>query len=607
MTDAFEPEVQPETPPLIAYRALVYEEAQRLFQFAVLLVEDPRLAAEVVQRAFERTWTALRRRQLYMDIDEQVYWNVVREVAQRLARSKQVRGYQPPTTGDDRHITAVGVLEGFAPEQRAAVYLAVRFGTGYQFAGAAAGIGESRARDVVYAARQEYREAREPVDVVAPECARMAPLLSARVEGQLREQERTNVEAHLGSCPVCTGTLRSYEDFSAALKELPLPRLEGEPVEQALAIPAGRPDRPRVGFRRFVAIANGPIALIALVAAGFFVYTRWFTPPPIETGVGRTSDLVYARAADGGGIMVLESGSGRELNRLPAGALAPSGYAIYAESAQCGPAECKTTLTRTDTATGETSPIASLDGHLHVIAVDRRERAYLVDQTSGWDLLVAVNLREARVEGTARGPDELSESFGPRRPLLAPGGRTLFTLARPTSGVGVAVLTTDLAPLRVNRWITLTGLADLGVGMTLSADGNRLFVYFPADGTLQEVDAPGGRVLRSLGLRAEEQRPEGSFIPAEGTLIAADNRGEYVYCVLPTGGVAVVSQDSLELVREVATERRYRAIGVSSDGGALYALGFDGSYRVFDPRTGAERVNRAQVRAEDILQVNVGE
>src|SRR5229473_4244784 len=99
MTEDPETQLVEDTPPLIAYRELVYQEAQRLYDFAVLLVEDRVLAIEIFRGALERSWTALRKRQLYMDIDEAVFWNVSREAAQRLLKIKELRGYQPPTTG----------------------------------------------------------------------------------------------------------------------------------------------------------------------------------------------------------------------------------------------------------------------------------------------------------------------------------------------------------------------------------------------------------------------------------------------------------------------------------------------------------------------------
>jgi hypothetical protein len=80
-----------------------------------------------------------------------------------------------------------------------------------------------------------------------------------------------------------------------------------------------------------------------------------------------------------------------------------------------------------------------------------------------------------------------------------------------------------------------------------------------------------------------------------------------MYVVLPSAGLAVVRQLPLETVREVATDRRYRSVAVSSDGRSLYALGFDGSYRVLDAETGTQRANRGQVQVGEILRVTPGE
>ena len=182
-----------DTPPLIAYRSFVYDEAQRLYELAVLLVENPDLAMQLVLRALDRTWTSLQRRQVYMDIDEATCWAIVRDAAQRRGRSSEVRGFQPPTTGNDRHITAVGIVSQFSPEQAAAVYQVGRMGSSYQFAGTISGTGEQRARDIVFSARQEYREVREPFIPASPACSTLMPLLSARADGQLRAEELTEV------------------------------------------------------------------------------------------------------------------------------------------------------------------------------------------------------------------------------------------------------------------------------------------------------------------------------------------------------------------------------------------------------------------------------
>lgn len=605
MADDVETQSSEETPPLIAYRSLVYDEAQRLYELAVLLVEDPSLAMQLVLRSLDRTWTSLTRRQLYMDIDEAAFWGIVREAAQQRGRSTEVRGYQPPTTSNDRHITAVGVASGFSPEQSAAVYQVGRLGSSYQFAGVISGIGEPRARDIVYAARQEYREARTPFVPAGPECSRLAPLLSARVDGEVAG-DVPELEAHLATCPVCQTTLQLYEDFNAALRELRLPPPAVDVVEESLAIPTSRPDQAPRGWRRMLRLLAGPWGLIPFFIVGA-VILRQCSPPPVEIGVGRTSDLVFARAAEAKGILVLESGSGRELNHLPPGVLAPTGYGVYTDAVTCGDSGCFTFLTMTDTATGDSTPIARLDGNLHLVAVATDRTGYLVDEDAGWNRLVAVGLGTGRVQGSLDGPAELRRAFAPERSVHLSAQGVLYTLGRRAGDESLAIVRTDLQSLRVERWFPLEGATTLGVSMTPSADGRHLFVYLPAEPSLLDVDPLQGRIARRVALKKADGSAAASFVPTEGTLAAADPRGEILYCVLPSGGVAAIRLDSLELVRELGADRRYRSIGVSSDGGSLYTLGFDGTYRVLDASSGAQRVNRGQVRADDILQVNSGE
>src|SRR5438105_3915632 len=114
-----------ESPIEQAYRELVEEHADRLYGFAVLLVGEAAVAMEMVIQGFRRTWDALRRDQLVGDADETLYWTTTRAALRRLGRSRDLRGLLPVTTADDRQITAFGITSGFAPQQQAAIYLAV--------------------------------------------------------------------------------------------------------------------------------------------------------------------------------------------------------------------------------------------------------------------------------------------------------------------------------------------------------------------------------------------------------------------------------------------------------------------------------------------------
>ena len=48
-------------------------------------------------------------------------------------------------------------------------------------------------------------------------CARVEPLLSALVDGELTLAERERVEGHLGGCPDCRRTLVVFRAFGAGL------------------------------------------------------------------------------------------------------------------------------------------------------------------------------------------------------------------------------------------------------------------------------------------------------------------------------------------------------------------------------------------------------
>src|SRR5205807_2822112 len=112
------------------------------------------VAMEMVIQGFRRTWDALRRDQLVGDADETLYWTTPRAALRRLGRSRDLRGLLPVTTADDRQITAFGITSGFAPQQQAAIYLAVWAGDGYRLARLASGVGVGRARDFALSARQ---------------------------------------------------------------------------------------------------------------------------------------------------------------------------------------------------------------------------------------------------------------------------------------------------------------------------------------------------------------------------------------------------------------------------------------------------------------------
>ena len=106
----------------------------------------------------------------------------------------------------------------------------------------------------------------------------------------------------------------------------------------------------------------------------------------------------------------------------------------------------------------------------------------------------------------------------------------------------------------------------------------------------------------SPGIRSGE-----GFVPSGGELLALSPDGTRLYCIVPSGGIAVVQRDSLAVLNILAPDQRFRSIGGSTDGRQLYGLGFDGTYRVIDPISGEIIFSRPGVRAADLLQVDMGE
>src|SRR5262245_26965783 len=95
-----------ETPATITYAELVDRHLERLFQYTVLLIGDRDLAEAETVAAFRRIWSELEGGNVFGDAEDILYWTATRGSLRRVGRSRELRGYLPPTTADDRLITA---------------------------------------------------------------------------------------------------------------------------------------------------------------------------------------------------------------------------------------------------------------------------------------------------------------------------------------------------------------------------------------------------------------------------------------------------------------------------------------------------------------------
>lgn len=585
--------------PAVTYRALAEEQGQQAYRLAMFLVGDPAIAEQVTAEAFRRTWALMRDGKLVREAHETLYWYLIRIAGERIRRSRDLRGHLPPTTADDRQITAAGILGEIEPHQRSAVLIAAWGGLGYEVAGVATGLGQRRVRDLTFAARQQYREERGGSGDVGPECGQVAMVLSEQADGVAQSPQ--TVQGHLSTCSVCQQTAALFDEFSSVLRDIRVPAASADPAEAAIRQMEAGPRRP-TGIRRIVRVAAGPAALVLVLVAGLLLF-RGCEEPSIETGLGRTPDLIYVRDVRSGETIVLDSGSGRELSRLPAGVLDRAGRRLYGAEANCTGSTCATRLTATETATRESSELGKIEGRYSVLAVPGAgEVVYLADEDGAGMRLVAFDVRLRRITNAAEPPAPVKEAFMPGRAALAPDGEILYSIGLLPGGDDVAVMRTHLPSMEVRGWMPVSTAVAENPTFLAWPDGKGLSIFLVQSGAVYDFDFARGV------LRAGNVDPRAGP-PSEGTTAgpAAAFDGVRIYAIVGRGGIAVMDRERLEVTSRIAEERRFRTIALSSDGRLLYALDAGGNYAVLRADTGEQVLQRRNVQLAGFLQVNAGE
>jgi DNA-directed RNA polymerase specialized sigma24 family protein len=594
-----------EMPATIAYAELVDAHLERLYGYTILLLGDQDAAEAETLAAFRRLWSDLDRGNVFGDATEILYRAATRGALRRLNRSRDLRGYLPPTTADDRLITATGIIHNFPPQQRAAILLAAWGGVGYDLAGIASGVGAARARDLALAARQEFRNERGGAPDLTPTCAATAPLLSARADGEASAADEARITAHLAECSTCSQTAALYDEFAALINGIRLPRMSADVDAGVRGEPSASGQRRPVGWRRIARLAIGPAILVVALVLGLFVFGLFSGERSIKTGVGRTPDVIYAREAGNGGVGVVDSGSGRRLGRLPPGVLTADGRQLYTSSSSCPSSGCTTMLSVADTGTLETNDVGRIPGRLSPVAVDRAgSRLYLADEEAGWNRLQVYDL-SAHQAGESVTNEDFEGAFRPTQATLSQDDASLFTLG--SSDGQAAIVRTDLQALRVLGGAVLAPPADGGIDLLPAGEGGRVLAYETGTGRLHEVDPAGGRIVRTLdlsGRAAPNATPPGGNT-SEGTAAVGPNG--VLYAAVRTGGIAVVDLAGFTVARTLNADRDYNTVSVSTDGRLLYVVESGGSYVVLDAATGNQMLRRPDAQVAVIVQVNQGE
>ncbi len=586
-----------QTPGEIAYTELVYQESGRLPGFIFFLVGDAAAAQQIALSAFRYVWDAFRRGDILGDAEDQLYRNATRAALQHI-RKTSARGHLPPTTAPDREIIATGVVSGFEPQQRAAILLAAWAGVGYRRAGVATGVGEGRARDLTFAARQEYRAAQSPPVAATPACAEVEPLLSARLDEEPKAADVQRMEAHVPGCETCKETAALYEQFDETLRGLKIPQFEEAVREAALAIPTEK-RRYRFGvLGRFGGLASGPAGIVLLLVVLVFFFHDCGNAP-IRTGAGRTSDVLFMRAP--GALVVMDTGSGREIGRVPAGAITADGEHVYSTRAGCKGDAGATTLLQSDVGTIKSTELGCLQGRVTAVAADDAAGTVYVSGQEGLELQ-SIDLRALQARGRVAANE--ARAFDPDRTAVSPDRSALFSLVADSgSARGAAVLHTDLRALTVDGRVRFPSDRLEHVHLAAVTD-SRVLAYDAVGSRVRDLDARTGTLLSAMDVPSQPV-PEGTDGTAHVLAISTD--ASLIYIARPTAGIVVMTMSTGNIVRQINPNQRYLAIAVSTDGAMVYAIESGGTFVVLDSATGSSLLRRDNAGLMDIVQVVRGQ
>lgn len=139
-------------------------------------------------------------------------------------------------------------------------------------------------------------------------CEEFAPLLSAYFDGELTEEERVRVLAHLKECPACAASLEELAAMSEGLRaleeeEAPTGFSDGVMAAVRAEKSAARRRTGRNGLRRWLALA-------ACVAIAVFAVRSY--GGPAESGGAAAGNETAVLAEPGGGQMLLSTAAAPE-------------------------------------------------------------------------------------------------------------------------------------------------------------------------------------------------------------------------------------------------------------------------------------------------------
>jgi len=224
-----------------AWEELYRGYSDRLYAFAYRLTGNQRDAADLAQDRFARALPRLDQLDPRgLDLSAYLFAtakNLFLISAERLKRARPVEevpgpGEPPPIEEEPagrallrRHQEDVRVANGkLAPRQPLVLALCELEERSYTEIGELCGLNANTVAQLIFRARQKVREELRLFQVdptsMPDECEEHLPALSAHLDGQLREPERTETLAHLEACRHCRAALENMRETSRRYRGL---------------------------------------------------------------------------------------------------------------------------------------------------------------------------------------------------------------------------------------------------------------------------------------------------------------------------------------------------------------------------------------------------
>jgi RNA polymerase sigma factor (sigma-70 family) len=281
----------------------------RLYAVAYRLTGNSRQAADLVQETFIRTLPQLDRADPDAVDLPAVLLATMRNVFQHETETESGQPGLPPAPAlgnepaDGTELTAMlrqpdEVMLANAhlpPRQRVALALRELEGRSYTEIAEVVGMPETAVAQLIAQARQSLRVELRPGDapVVLSECVALSPVLSAILDGEVEEPQRSEALAHIAGCDDCRRVLEGMREISRRYRvAVPPPALAGlsERVDAALTAtgywerrPQSRRQRRLHRTRRLVGFALG-VAVVGLLIGVVVIYPLIDTPDYPQLG-----------------------------------------------------------------------------------------------------------------------------------------------------------------------------------------------------------------------------------------------------------------------------------------------------------------------------------